>query len=524
MRRPLLVLAAVLVGVAAIAPAAGAPAQTPKRGGTLVLGGYLEPACLGLDGACDLGPLLATVLDAAFELEDNRWVPTLVERVTPTEDPRTFVYDIRPDARWSDGKPVTSADFVFTHRVWVREGLAPVGETPWARIRSLGKKRFRATLVERSTFWRIFPLFVAPRHVLRGQDLRTVWRDGVVDPKTGRPIASGPFLTGRWERGKQITLVRNPNYWGSRASYLDRVVVRFVRGPEMVDALLRGEIDVAPAPLTADDVARLGDAPGITLRVYGGIALERLVIRVGSGGHHALRSKPVRRALAYGIDREAIVRELFGEVAPRLKPHDSLLFLSQDSGYRPNWSRYRYRPATARRLLEQAGCRRGTDGIYECGGERLRLVFATTAGNLRRQRTLELVQRQLFAVGVEVVPRYHVGLGFLDAAQFDVALFALGRDWPEDLPHAAYRCQGEVNYSGYCDRLVTRDLAQLGAIIDLEQLARVGNAADRKLARDVPAIPLFQSPSFDAMRSTVRGAAPSPYAFYLNLEDWWLER
>ena len=49
------------------------------------------------------------------------------------------------------------------------------------------------------------------------------------NPKTGRPIGSGPFLVERWERGKQLTLVRNPRYWGPHAAYLDRIVIRFCK-------------------------------------------------------------------------------------------------------------------------------------------------------------------------------------------------------------------------------------------------------------------------------------------------------
>ncbi|HLG08306.1 MAG TPA: ABC transporter substrate-binding protein [Gaiellaceae bacterium] len=521
--------AAIAVSLLAVSGAGGAGTQTPKRGGTIVIGAYGQPPCLSLQSVCGVGLEHTVVLGGTFGLKGHRWVPGLA-RVTRTKDPLTLVYHIRPEARWSDGTAVTSGDFVFTHRLWIRYGLVRLGETVWSRVQPLGRKSFRVTLARRSADWRVYPLFVAPRHALAGEDLSSVWRDTIDNPKTGEPIGSGPFLVERFERGEQITLVRNPRYWGPHTAYLDRVVVRLVpRGLAGVDALLQGEIDVLPTPLPEEAVTRLRRAPGIELRVYPGIAWEQLAIRVGPGGHPALKNKLVRRALAYGIDREAIVRELFGEIDRTLRPLDSLLFLSEESGYRPNWRSYRYRPAEARRLLEQAGCQRGADGIYACGRERLSLRFVTTAGNPRRQRTLELAQAQLRGVGIEVRPIYSPGTvlfgQLLPSGEWDVALFALSKNWPEDLPDAAYRCQGDFNFSGYCNRLVTRDLAQLDAIIDSEQLARVGNAADRKLARDVPAIPLFQRPEVDAIRTTVRiPDPPSAYAFYLNLQDWWLER
>ena len=128
------------------------------------------------------------------------------------------------------------------------------------------------------------------------------------------------------------------------------------------------------------------------------------MFRVGPGGHPALRSKLVRQALAFGIDRVAIARAILGEAAVRARrPLDSTVFLPGEPYYRPNWSGYRYEPARARRLLEQAGCRRGSDGIYSCDGERLRLRFVTTAGVPVREQVLQLAQAHLRSVGVEVV-------------------------------------------------------------------------------------------------------------------------
>ena len=94
------------------------------------------------------------------------------------------------------------------------------------------------------------------------------------------------------------------------------------------------------------------------------------------------RSKLVRRALAFGIDRAAArPGSPFGETDADAAPCSKACLPSvQSPYYRPNWSMYRYRPASRERLLEQAGCRRGADGIYSCAGERLSLSVRSTAG------------------------------------------------------------------------------------------------------------------------------------------------
>ncbi len=79
---------------------------------------------------------------------------------------------------------------------------------------------------------------------------------------------------------------------------------------------------------------------------------------------------------------------------------------TQSAHYAPNWRRYRYRPALARRLLEQAGCRRGSGGVYECDGRPLLLRFVTSAGIPPRARVLSLVQAQLRQVGIAVEQRF----------------------------------------------------------------------------------------------------------------------
>jgi len=252
---------------------------------------------------------------------------------------------------------------------------------------------------------------------------------------------------------------------------------------------------------------------------------QGFAFRLGPGGHPALRNKLIRRALAYGIDRAALVREVPGEINPNLRPLQSLLFLVQSPYYRPNWSRYRYRPALATRLLGQAGCRRGADGIYSCAGTRLSLRFVTSAIP-PRARILTLVQAQLRRSGVEVVPIFAPSSTFLTtilpSGDFDVALFGFVST-PNPTGNAIFGCGGGQNYTGYCQRLVTRDLDQADRILDARQQARVMNKADAQMARDVPVLPLNQIPLPTAVRDTVENFAQSLNPL-TNSENWWLAR
>ncbi|HUP32531.1 MAG TPA: ABC transporter substrate-binding protein, partial [Gaiellaceae bacterium] len=379
------IVVVVIAALVAASPAAGAPTQTPKRGGTVVVAiPAPEPACLNVVvPRCGTGSainsLLAVsqkVLAQPFDVGPGfTWRPGLVSRVDFTRKrPFTLTYRIRPEARWSDGVAVSARDFLFTLRMIRAHGSEESRQHHrFVRtIRAVDAKTVRVVLRPRFAGWRGLFGSILPSHALRGRDLTDVWRDGIDDPRTGRPIGSGPFLVERLERGRQLTLVRNPRYWGRGGpASLERIVVRFsVDGNTLVDSFRRGELDVALAFPPAFFPALRGQRELTTVSAPG-VAWEHLEIRVGPGGHPALRDKRVRQALVYGIDRVAIVRALFGEIDPNLPPSDSAIYPIQSRHYRPNWGGYRFRPAEARRRLEQAGCRRGADGIYVCFGQRL---------------------------------------------------------------------------------------------------------------------------------------------------------
>ncbi len=526
--------AALAVALLAVSSAGSSGAQTPKRGGTLVIRVLgPEPACLNvLPMSCNQGGQAywsEKVLQKPFDVgPDFTYEESLVSRVDYTRRrPFTLTYHIRPEARWSDGVPVTAQDFIFTLQA-IRRHATPEFRDLHAPIRSaraVDRKTVRVVLRPRSASWPDFFGNILPSHALRGSDLAQVWSDRIDNPRTGRPIGSGPFLVERLDRGRQLVLRRNPRYWGPHPAYVERLVVRFAQTPtDPSDELRSGELDVAAGvPLAVVPAVRR--QPGMRLVTGTAPNFEHLDVQLGGNAHPALRNKLVRRALAYGIDRAALVRQIWGEVDPSARALDSALHLAQSRYYEPNWRAYRYRPAEARRLLRQAGCRREADGIFSCGGERLSLRFVTSPVVSFRAQVLPLIQAQLRAAGVEVVPVFVAGGPFfgqiLPQGAFDVALFSWLNS-PAASWAGIYGCDAPQNYTGYCQRLVTAHLNQADRILDERRRARVLNRADRGLAGDVPTIPLFQFVATAAYDTSVQSFAFLPWNPLWNAENWWL--
>jgi peptide/nickel transport system substrate-binding protein len=332
-----------------------------------------------------------------------------------------------------------------------------------------------------------------------------------------------------------MTFVKNRRYWGPHAAYLDRIVVRFFPAEDTADALRRAEIDMidpGPAVLLAQALELHREhAPGIKVLPVLATSWEHFQIRIGEGGHPALKIRRVRQALAYGIDRAEIARavgELTVASAASREPLDSVVFLANSRYYQPNWKGYRYQPARARRLLEQAGCRRGADGIYVCDDNRLSLGFTTAAGVERRELTVRLAQAQLREVGIEVIsvfapPRV---LGpILESGEFDLFLVGYIESARTAGPWDIFGCEVPGNLTGYCDRLVTRDLLEATQILDHSKRVGLLNKIDPRLARAVPVLPLYQYTFLFAFKETVRGVVRNGVGSWAwNAENWWLDR
>ena len=167
--------AALAVSLLAVSGAGGSGAQTPKRGGTVVFGPVSEPRCL-YPGLCE--DIMAywiseVVLPGAFALgSDSTLSPRLASAMFTVRRPFTLTYRIRPEARWSDGVPVTARDFVFTHRAILRVASAPNPHLQVRSIRALGPKTVQVVLRSRMADWRNLFLRVVPQHALAGEDLR----------------------------------------------------------------------------------------------------------------------------------------------------------------------------------------------------------------------------------------------------------------------------------------------------------------------------------------------------------------
>jgi peptide/nickel transport system substrate-binding protein len=526
---------AVLAAAALAVPAAAGAAKPvpPPVGGTAVVGLEQTPVCLNLLlAACNTQSSFwaaeNTLLGAYRVKPDLTFEPMLVDRAHVTKNvtakqPFSVTYQIRKEAVWSDGAPVTADDFIFTYRAAVDPANNIVDRTGYTSIAEavkLDDKRVRFTFTKPFAPWKTLFGTVLPQHVLDGRNLNESFLFDV-------PVASGPYLITSWIPGQSLTLTRNPLWWGATPR-LDSVVLRFpfdIAGE--VAALAGGSVDLI-VPSGSVALLPLFTTPGVAVAQTPGLFQEHLDFHVASTTQPLLGQVWFRQAVSYAVDRAAVAQALWGALSPGIEPLQSLIYFAQQPAYGPDFARYTYDPEKVASLMTAHGCVRGADAIWSCNG--VRASIGITVNSAQPVRLLEesLIQAQAQAAGVELVPQNlppeviftQLGLpgGFYDSALF---AWATGPDpvgWP-----GTFGCGGASNYTGYCSQAVTDLLTASLEETDEAKRASILNQADALLAEDVPSLPLFQRPQFVAHRTELHGVAPnaSVEGPFWNLAEWW---
>ncbi len=423
---------------------AAAPAA-PADGKTVTIGFYQEPSATYANYSTQtfagwLGDLTslgvwyydvtgAPVLELAAEFPSAK-------AGTISKDGKTITYKLKKDLKWSDGEPITSADFKFTWEQIMNPantGIASKAgydviekiETPDAQTAAV---TFKDVYAPWATLFLASSGGLLPMHALK--DLKTF--DGSDFVTKGSGPFSGPFMIKEVVKGDRIVLAANPNYWRGKAK-LDTVNIKVVESREAVMAGLKaGDLDIGPDFVEGSIPDLEGMKDSIDTFAVPSSSFEHYFFNLGTGdavsgpaGPCAFKNEKVRKAFLYGIDRYTIADKLlFGKtrVIATLWPVAPF----EDANLKP----YPFEPETAKKLLDEAGYKVGADGIREgkCDGKDVKLSFkhATTAGNQLRANVQTLVQENLKEIGIEFTPD-NVKSSILFASYADGGTFTTGK-------------------------------------------------------------------------------------------------
>ncbi|MFO0995342.1 MAG: peptide ABC transporter substrate-binding protein [Alphaproteobacteria bacterium] len=447
---------------------------------------------------------------------------------------------LHPDAKWGDGKPITAADVVFTWEVG-RHPQTGVGDFESFRrilkIDVIDDKTF-VMHIDRVTFQYndLAGFEILPAHLERAAfsdplqyKTKTLFDTDPTNPGLG----AGPYRIAEVKRGSHIALEPNPRWWG-KPPFFKRIVVRTIENTAALEAnLLSGGIDYIAGELglTMDQALAFEQRQGTRYRIIykPGLSYEHIDLNLDNP---VLRDRRLRQALLYALDREALTQQLFAGRQPVANSFVSPLDRIADEKV----PRYAHDPARAATLLDEAGWKKGSDGMRRnASGTVLQFELMTTAGNRTRELVEQVLQSQWRAAGVEIRIRNEPARVFFGETvrqrKFPaMALFA----WvsaPESVPRTTLQSASiptaENNYAG--QNYTGFRNPEVDALIDKIEL-ELDRAARQKLwarlqtiyAEELPALPLFFRADPFILPLWLQGVEPTGHQYPTTLwvEDW----
>lgn len=338
MSRPIL---RALVVLTALALSGAVQAQRTD----LTLGMVLEPPHLdptaGAPAAID-EVVYANVFEGLTRIGENGEVqPALAESWDVSEDGTTYTFKLREDVKFHDGTDFDAEDVVFSLERARSDASENAQKGLFAaieKVEAVDPRTVRITL-SRPAGDLLFNLG---------------WGDAViVAPESAgtnktQPVGTGPFRFGNWNRGSNLTLERNPDYWGE-APALERATFRFIPDPAAaVAAMLAGDVDAFPNFPAPEALPQLEADPRFAVVVG---STEGETILSTNNAKPPFDNPKVRQAIAHAIDRQAIIDgAMFGLGTP-IGTH----FAPHHPAYEDLTGTYPYDPEKAKALLAEAG-------------------------------------------------------------------------------------------------------------------------------------------------------------------------
>lgn len=445
---------------------------------------------------------------------------------------QVVTYKVNPAAVWSDGDPIDAKDFKFTWDLQKSSDPAKGGcpalisTTGYDQIEAVegadNDKTVTVTYAKPFSDWKsLFTLF--PQHVMDKGDPKANCTMVTAGWKAadGIPLASGPFTLDKANidvNKKTAVLVRNDKFWGEK-SKLDRIVLQGIGNDPgvSVKALRNNEVQMIYPQPQLDLVKNIKDLePNITSKTNFGLTFEHIDFNTTD---EQLGVKEIRQAITYALNRPDIVAKTVGQFDNRAQVLNNRYFVNNQPEYEDTSGGLYDKQdlAKAQSLIEGLGYKKGSDGIYAKGSQRLSFEMMTTQANPLRENTIDVIIQQLKPAGIEIKkflnPDIFAGKEkprSLEGGQFQIALFAWVSAPYVSGNQSIYATPKDKenpgqNYSRAGNAQVDALFPQINAATDQAQIKDLGNQVDKLLWEDLYTVPLYQKPTFIAYNSNYTG-------------------
>ena len=414
----------------------------------------------------------------AFQVDKNYFTDI---KLTSTK-PQVLTYTVNPKAKWSDGKPISLADFVGYWKAnnGSNEAFEVVSTTGYEDISSITKGAGANDIVVKfknvyADWQGLFGGLLPASVTATPEKFNTSWKEAPT-------LTAGPFKWGGTDKvAGTAWIVPSATWWGDKP-VLDKMLWKVVTAAAQLDALANGEVDAANTGPDANQYKRGLSLPGVDVRVS--VAPNYRHMTFGNTGF--MTDTRVRQAIMMGVDRSVITKALIGPIDPKATPMSNHIFVKGLSCYKDNSGIYgKYNLQKADALLDAAGwVKSGTKRTKN--GVELKPKITIPAGVPTSAQESQLMQAMLAPLGVQleiqVVPSADFFSKWINPGNFEMTVFTwLGTSLPISSSKSIMTTDGGQNYGKIGTAEIDKLYERANSELDPAKRCTLATQIDKKL-------------------------------------------
>ena len=539
MRKGLAAVATLLLAASVVAGCGGSKSSSSGTTGSVKEGGTLR---LGTSSRIDsLNPYVAFNQDAYSTFmyiypflvqydKDLNFTPEFATKWETSKDGLTWTFHTVPNAKWSDGKPLTAEDAAWTINTDVKyQGTGGANTAGLiAHIKSASAPDPNTLVVKYekpvgNVLSQFQQLAILPKHIWagytghKGADLKTF-------PNAAPIVSGGTFILTKFKKDEIALFERNPSFYGPKPHIKGFGLRMFSNDDALVSAMKSGEIDaIESVPPTAIDTLKKA---GVIVSIVPGVTTNDFIFNANTKktNHRELLNLKLRQAFAHAIDRDKIIKVAWLDTA---KPATSFIPPATGDWHNPNLKPETFDLAEANTLLDELGYKKGSGGIRTADGHKMSYEVIVPNDLTGVDRTFQIIQADFQKIGVELKQRSLDSSAAFDVItapdgkylNFDLAMW----DWvpliDPDFMLSVVTCAQYNGWSdsGYCNKAYDAMYSQQGTTLDQAKRRQVVWAMQDKLFKERPYILLNYENWISAHSKGWAGFVSSPQGDFNSL-------
>jgi peptide/nickel transport system substrate-binding protein len=462
-----------------------------------------------------------------------RPIPELITQI-PTQqnggvskDGLTITYHIRKGVKWSDGAPFNADDVIFSFHAVLNPANNVTSRAGYDRIATMDEPdKYTVVLHMKKPYSPFLETFfstaganpsVLPAHLLaQYPNINNV-------AYNSKPVGIGPFMVKEWQRGSRVVLVANPYYFRGMPKLKEIDYEIITNANTVLTEMQAKSLDLYyQAPQNMVDQFRALSA--FTTWAQPSYYFRHLDFNLRSP---KLADPAVREALRYATDRATILAKVYHgvgilqeEPAPKVSVY-----------WDPNIKMVPFDIAKANQILDQAGWKRGADGVRQKNGVRLDLNFATATGTVVNDQMIEQLRQTWKQIGVNITVSHYLNTllfaqyqdgGILYRGKYDVAYYSWGLDAIGDFS-SIYACDqippNGQNSIFWCNATADKAMHDLYAHYDQPQRNKDAAIVMEQLNKDVPTIVTMGTAALWVYNKDLKNFSPGALSPFDNFMD-----